>query len=103
MLRQPSANCEADYKIVLKNSRIGIFLKAKNQEEIDKFIGKEYSRVRVGIGKPNTQIAVTDYVLKNFDEDEMQKLKKITINITDSLSILLDKKLDLFSSTVNGN
>ena len=70
-------------------------------ESIDKFIGKEYSRVRIGIGKPNSKIAVTDYVLKNFDEDEMQKLKKITINITDSLSILLDKKLDLFSSTVN--
>ena len=70
-------------------------------ESIDKFIGKEYSRVRVGIGKPNTKIALTDYVLKNFDEDEMQKLKKITINITDSLLILLDKKLDLFSSTVN--
>ena len=70
-------------------------------ESIDKFIGKEYSRVRVGIGKPNTKIAVTDYVLKNFDEDEMQKLKKITINITDSLAILLDKKLDLFTSTVN--
>ena len=70
-------------------------------ESIDKFIGKEYSRVRVGIGKPNSQITVTDYVLKNFDEDEIQKLKKITINITDSLSILLDKKLDLFSSTVN--
>ena len=34
-------------------------------------------------------------------EDEMQKLKKITINITNSLSILLDKKLDLFSSIVN--
>jgi len=30
-------------------------------------------------------------------------LKKITTNITDSLSILLDKKLDLFSSTVNNN
>ena len=70
-------------------------------ESIDKFIGKEYSRVRIGIGNPNTKIAVTDYVLKNFDEDEMQKVKKITTNIVDSLSILLDKKLDLFSSTVN--
>tara|TARA_Y100000590_G_scaffold404852_1_gene492705 strand:- start:1201 stop:1761 length:561 start_codon:yes stop_codon:yes gene_type:complete len=70
-------------------------------ESIDKFIGKEYSRVRIGIGKPKTKLTATDYVLKNFDEDEMQELKKITANITDSLSILLDKKLDLFSSTVN--
>ena len=70
-------------------------------ESIDKFIGKDYSRVRIGISKPKTKIAVSDYVLKDFDEDEKEELKKITNNIIESLSILLDKKLDLFSSTVN--
>jgi PTH1 family peptidyl-tRNA hydrolase len=70
-------------------------------ESIDKFIGKDYSRVRIGISKPKTKIAVTDYVLKDFDEDEKEELKKITDSIIKSLSILLDKKLDLFSSTVN--
>jgi PTH1 family peptidyl-tRNA hydrolase len=70
-------------------------------ESIDKFIGKDYSRIRIGIGKPKSD--ATDHVLKDFDEDEIQDLKKITTNITDSLSILLDKKLDLFSSTVNNN
>ena len=70
-------------------------------ESIDKFIGKDYSRVRIGIGKPKTKVAVTDHVLKDFDEDEKIELEKITSNIIDSLPILLDKKLDLFSSTVN--
>ena len=70
-------------------------------ESIDKFIGKDYSRVRIGISKPKTKIAVSDYVLKDFDEDEKEELKKITDSIIESLSILLDKKLDLFSSTVN--
>ena len=70
-------------------------------ESIDRFIGKDYSRVRIGIGKPSTKIAVTDHVLKDFDEDEMEELKKITNSIIESLYILLDKKLDLFSSTVN--
>ena len=70
-------------------------------ESIDRFIGKDYSRVRIGISKPKTKIAVTDYVLKDFDEDEKEELKKITDSIIKSLSILLDKKLDLFSSTVN--
>ena len=32
-------------------------------ESIDKFIGKEYSRVRVGIGKPDKKNSVSDYVL----------------------------------------
>ena len=70
-------------------------------ESIDKFIGKEYSRVRIGIGRPKTNVDVVDHVLKNFDEDEMLRLEKITDNIINSLSILIDKKLDLFASTVN--
>ena len=70
-------------------------------ESIDKFIGKEYSRVRIGIGKPNGKIKATEHVLKNFDEEEKTELKNISKNITNSLPILLDKKLDLFSSTVN--
>ena len=68
---------------------------------IDKFIGKDYSRVRVGIGKPKNGIDVADYVLQNFDEDEMIGLEKITNDIIDSISILVNKKLDLFSSAVN--
>ena len=68
---------------------------------IDKFIGKEYSRVRVGIGKPKTKISASDYVLNNFNDEEKIELEKITTNIIDSMPILIDKKLDLFSSTVN--
>ena len=68
---------------------------------IDKFIGKDYSRVRVGIGKPKNGIEIADYVLQNFDEDETLSIQKISKDITDSISILVEKKLDLFSSTVN--
>ena len=70
-------------------------------ESIDKFIGKDYSRVRIGIGRPKTKADVADHVLKDFDEDEIIQLEKITSNIINSISILIDKKLDLFSSTVN--
>ena len=44
---------------------------------------------------------MSDYVLNNFNEDEKLEIDKITNNIIDSISILIDKKLDLFSSTVN--
>ena len=70
-------------------------------ESIDKFIGKDYSRVRVGIGKPNGKTDASEHVLKDFDEEEKLELINLTKNITNSLPILLDKKLDLFSSTVN--
>ena len=68
---------------------------------IDKFIGKDYSRVRIGIGKPDLKIAASDFVLNNFNEDEKIELSKIILHIMDSIPILIDKKLDLFSSTVN--
>ena len=68
---------------------------------IDKFIGKDYSRVRIGIGKPKSPIEVGDYVLQNFDEDELIGIDKISENITESIGDLIKKKLDLFSSTVN--
>ena len=70
-------------------------------ESIDKFIGKEYSRVRIGIGHPKDDIEVSDHVLQDFNEDEKEEISSITESITESLSILIDKKLDLFSSTVN--
>mgnify|MGYP001455381774 CR=1 FL=1 len=68
---------------------------------IDKYVGKDYSRVRIGIGKSKENIDVADYVLQNFDEEELVKIEKISKNITDSISILIEKKLDLFSSTIN--
>jgi len=68
---------------------------------IDKFIGKDYSRVRIGIGKPKNNIEVADYVLQNFDEDESIGIEKVSKDITESISILVERKLDLFSSTVN--
>ena len=70
-------------------------------ESIDKFIGKEYSRVRIGIGKPDAKIEVSDFVLTNFTDEEKIKLEKVIQNIIESMPILIDKKLDLFSSTVN--
>ena len=70
---------------------------------IDKFIGKDYSRVRIGIGKPKENIEVGDFVLQNFDEDELAEIEEISNYINDSISILVEKKLDLFSSTVNNN
>ena len=70
---------------------------------IDKFIGKEYSRVRIGIGKPENKMSISDYVLNDFNDDEQAHLDSITKNIIKSLTILIDKKLDLFSSTVNNN
>ena len=70
-------------------------------ESIDKFIGKDHSRVRIGIGHPKNTIDAADHVLQDFNDEEKVELNSITKNITESLPILIDKKLDLFSSAVN--
>ena len=68
---------------------------------IDKFIGKDYSRVRIGIGRPKTPIDIKDYVLQNFDEEELMGIDKVSKNITDSIGELIKKKLDIFASIIN--
>tara|TARA_Y100000590_G_scaffold393313_1_gene471490 strand:- start:946 stop:1506 length:561 start_codon:yes stop_codon:yes gene_type:complete len=70
-------------------------------ESIDKNIGKDYSRIRIGIGHPKNNTVATEHVLDNFSSDEKQSVEEITTNITSALSILIKKDLDLFSSKVN--
>ena len=52
---------------------------------IDKFIGKDYSRVRIGIGKPKGKLDVADYVLQNFDEEESISIEKVSEHIVESI------------------
>jgi len=70
-------------------------------DSIDKNIGKNYSRVRIGIGRPKKNSTGADHVLENFSNDEKGNVEMVTKNITESLSILISKDLDLFSSKIN--
>jgi len=70
-------------------------------ESIDKNIGKHYTRIRIGIGHPKENSMGVDYVLNNFSHDEKESVEEVTNNIIESLSILIKKDLDLFSSKVN--
>ena len=70
-------------------------------ESINKHIGKDYSRVRIGIGRPTKKNMASDHVLDYFNDDEKNDISEVTKNIIKSLQILTDKKLELFSSKVN--
>ena len=72
-------------------------------ESIDKSIGKNYSRIRIGIGRPQKSSTGADHVLDNFSNDEKGNVEEVTKNIIESLSILINKDLDLFSSKINQN
>ncbi len=70
-------------------------------ESIDKNIGKNYSRIRIGIGRPKKNSSGADHVLDNFSIDEKQSVEEVTGSIINALSILIKKDLELFSSKVN--
>ena len=70
-------------------------------ESIDKNIGKHYSRIRIGIGRPKNNSSAAQHVLDNLANDEKESVDELNSNITDSLPILIKKDLDLFSSKVN--
>ena len=70
-------------------------------DSIDKNIGKNYPRIRIGIGRPKKDSTGTVHVLDNFSDDEKQKVEEVTNNIIESLSVLINKDLDLFSSKIN--
>ncbi|QDF28356.1 aminoacyl-tRNA hydrolase [Halarcobacter anaerophilus] len=46
-------------------------------KSIDSHIGKDYIRVRIGIGKPKTKNEVVNYVLSNFSKEELNELEGI--------------------------
>ena len=72
-------------------------------ESIDKNIGKGYSRIRIGIGRPKKNSEGADHVLDNFSNEEMDNVQTVAKSIIESLSILISRDLDLFSSKINQN
>ena len=70
-------------------------------ESIDKNIGKNYSRVRIGIGRPKKNSTGADHVLDNFSNEEKGNVEIVTKNISEFLNILMNNDLDLFSSKIN--
>ena len=55
---------------------------------LDALVGKEYLRVRVGVGKPEHKSQVADYVLHNFSEGENVKLEMLLRHIVSACKAL---------------
>lgn len=55
-------------------------------KNIDNHIGKNYHRIRVGVGRPLNKEDVTNYVLSNFSKTEMKELDFVIQNTIEQLS-----------------
>ena len=65
---------------------------------IDEMIGKEYARVRMGVGKPAYKSQVADYVLHNFSVEEETVLKGWIDHTAHAIKKLKLKNLDEIKS-----
>ena len=66
---------------------------------IDSHIGKDYIRVRVGIGKPEHKSDVANYVLSDFSKTEFDELKSIITHVIKSVEALQKLPLEEVKST----
>ncbi len=56
---------------------------------IDAHIGKDYLRVRIGVGHPGEKDRVTGHVLNNFSKDEIPRFQALVDAITDAVALLV--------------
>lgn len=54
-------------------------------------VGKDFKRLRIGIGRPDTPIPVVDYVLGNFPKDEQPAVIESIKKAADACETWLDK------------
>ena len=59
---------------------------------IDQAIGKNYKRLRIGIGHPGSKDLVSSYVLKKFNKVDRKIIEKIIELLTESFSLIFDDK-----------
>ncbi|MFK8040069.1 MAG: aminoacyl-tRNA hydrolase [Rickettsiaceae bacterium] len=66
-------------------------------KSIDQLLGLNYYRLRIGIGRPSElKQDVSDYVLGDFNKDELQQIAHSTSKIVDNFHLLLEHKLEKF-------
>ena len=63
-------------------------------KSIDAMVGREYLRVRVGVGKPERKSQVADYVLHDFSEAEMACLPKLVAHVEEACVALQKHELN---------
>ena len=67
-------------------------------KSIDSMIGKEYIRVRMGIGKPEYKSQVADYVLEDFSAKERESLARWISHVAKACSLMTHESLDAVRS-----
>ncbi|POX57096.1 aminoacyl-tRNA hydrolase [Streptomyces sp. Ru71] len=70
-------------------------------KSISKALGREYHRVRFGIGRPPGRMQVADFVLKDFSSAERKELDYFVDRAADSVECLVTEGLERAQSAYN--
>ena len=69
---------------------------------IDSVIGKNYIRVRLGIGRPENQLhEISDYVLSKFDDQQLKTIEVINRKISDLIALVIEGKFSDFMNKLH--
>lgn len=69
-------------------------------KSLDSNIGKDYHRIRIGIGRPDNQAEVSDFVLKKFGKAERFLIDESIVKISDNIDFLIEGKIDEFKKKI---
>ena len=69
---------------------------------IDSHIGTDYIRLRIGIGHPGDRNLVNNYVLGDFNKDELIVINNLINNISSNLELII-KNIDNLSQILSKN
>ncbi|MFV9952630.1 MAG: aminoacyl-tRNA hydrolase [Rickettsia conorii subsp. raoultii] len=69
-------------------------------KSIDVVIGNNYNRIRIGVGRPQNNQDVADYVLNNFSKPEYETVMQAIDRITSNFGLILENKLEEFKNKI---
>ena len=90
-------------KIEKKTTRRKTIPKPLKNSVWDEYIGKNYNRIRIGIGHPGEKRLVEKYVLSDFKKEEWSSLSLINQNISQNINLLVNKKHSSFLNKIKLN
>ncbi|MBE6447047.1 MAG: aminoacyl-tRNA hydrolase [Alphaproteobacteria bacterium] len=70
-------------------------------KDIDKTVGSEYWRIRIGVGRPMEKTMVVSHVLGKFENEQIYKIQDIGKFISENLNVLLSENYKQLEQQLN--
>ena len=72
-------------------------------KSIDSHIGKNYNKIKIGIGRPVLASMVTNYVLNKFDESELDQVNATLNFLAENFNLILSEQYEKFLNLYHSN